>query len=433
MTKRLFTVRWFYSLSIFAVLVSCLGCSSTLDTEYGKSRGTAGDRSINGFGVLRRSYEKNGWTTREVNRLNDRLANVDAIVWMPQYRDSLYDNATAWFDHWLSEKTRTLVYIVPDDGCEIRYFQAARQLASNAQQLEYRRHIARLETDRLLERLHNESLPSNGWFVLERLNDAAVVHGDKGDMPVDYKVVPATVTVAPNASGTTTTAPTPAYAHWRSYTNSKVKVEHETLVSSDDGSPVIVRVTADEWKDSELIVVASGSMLCNYSLATPPGQAIASQVINETSSQPGVIGFLTTDYSGAQVSDVDPEINSVTGMELFTVWPLSLVMLHLVVIGFVACMILLPIFGRPRETPAASASDFADHLDAVALLMNKSGGEEYARRRVSDYMRRIRGETTGPWVLPDVKPHTTPVILPRPDDVVLAIQTPDIAITKETP
>ena len=33
--------------------------------------------------------------------------------------------------------------------------------------------------------------------------------------------------------------------------------------------------------------------------------------------------------------------------------------------------------------------------------MNNTGGEGYARARISDYMRRMRGETTGPWVLPE--------------------------------
>lgn len=130
---------------------------------------------------------------------------------------------------------------------------------------------------------------------------------------------------------------------------------------------------------------------------------MATQLIAETGDSSGLVGFLTTDSAGANVSEVDPEINARTGMELFTVWPLSLIVLHLAVTGFIACMILLPIFGRPRQGKTVSNSDFADHLDAVAVLMSRSGGEEYARRRVSEYMRRIRGETTGQWVQSDVK------------------------------
>ncbi len=33
--------------------------------------------------------------------------------------------------------------------------------------------------------------------------------------------------------------------------------------------------------------------------------------------------------------------------------------------------------------------------------MNKAGGERYARARISEYMKRMHGETAGAWVLPD--------------------------------
>ena len=424
------------SLLAMVVVLSLVGCGRGLNIEYGQSRGVAGDQSINGFGVLRRTYQNSGWTTREVNRLNDRLSKVNAIVWLPQYRDSLYDDATLWFDTWLGEETRTLVYIVPDDGCEIRYYEAARQLAPNDQQLEYRRRIARLESDQLINRLGEESAPTNGWFSLERLADTTTVGSGGqwnvgasdqqpnsptgqfvGDALVSYKVISAPAAASSGSTSTTVTPPSAAFPKWHQYAASTVEVEHTTLLSANDGSPVIVRVTADKWGDSKLIVVGSGSLLCNFSMTTPQGQAIASQLIAETNIQPGAVGFLTTDYSGAPVSDVDPEINAMTGTELFKVWPLSLIMLHLAAIGFIACMILLPIFGRPQEVQSATSSDFADHLDAVALLMNKSGGEEFARRRVSDYMRRIHGETSGPWVLPDPKPETTSAVPPSSDNI----------------
>ena len=88
-------------------------------------------------------------------------------------------------------------------------------------------------------------------------------------------------------------------------------------------------------------------------------------------------------------------------MELLTVWPISLVTMHGVMLGLVICLMLLPIFGRPRSIRRSKQSDFGHHLDAVAALMNKSGGEAYARARISEYMKRMHGETSGPWILPD--------------------------------
>jgi hypothetical protein len=70
---------------------------------------------------------------------------------------------------------------------------------------------------------------------------------------------------------------------------------------------------------------------------------------------------------------------------------------------------LWPTFGRPRNLDRTQQNDFGDHLDAVAALMNKAGGEDYARARISEYMKRMHGETSGPWVLPDA-----PVAARRP-------------------
>ena len=415
--------------------ITFIGCGKTLRVDYGKSRGSAGDQSINGFGVLRRAYARTGWSTRDINRLNDRLATTTAIVWTPTERDTLYDESTEWFDQWLSEKTRTLVYIVPDQGCQARYYGVARQAAPKDQKLEYRRQLARIETEQMLVRLSTEPIPNNGWFSIERAPADTILGGIRTSeslsewtlprtiepsgrssdvVAVEYKIVPVPAAIAPSP----TSQPSPPNTQhsrnpwsWQVYGSSKVKLAHQSLLRADYGSPIITRITAEEWGESKLIVVGNGSLLCNFSLTTPQGQAVATQLIAETGDSSGLVGFLTTDSAGANVSEVDPEINAMTGMELFTVWPLSLIVLHLAVTGFIACMILLPIFGRPRQGKTVSNSDFADHLDAVAVLMSRSGGEEYARRRVSEYMRRIRGETTGQWVQPFAEPPSAPATL----------------------
>jgi hypothetical protein len=104
-------------------------------------------------------------------------------------------------------------------------------------------------------------------------------------------------------------------------------------------------------------------------------------------------------------------------MELLTVWPMSLVTMHGVILGLVICLMLMPIFGRPKRIRRSKQSHFGDHLDAVAALMNRTGGERYARARISEYMKRMHGETSGPWVLPDSPGQgpgaTLPVLTPE--------------------
>jgi len=408
---------------IFALLVTC-GCSGELRTEYGASRGVEGDQSISGFGVLRRTYKNSGWSTSDVKRLNERLEKTNAIIWIPDTRDALYGNAIEWLEDWLAQDERTLIYLVPDGGCESQYFVDAHAFSKLEQRIEYRRRLARLQTDRLFQRLRNESIPENGWFSLDHVSEGVLIDKASGEWQINnqpprnakeypqttgnlgitFKILPPVHSNAPPTSAPPTSAP-PMYG--MSQGTSTAQMMQETLLAATDGSAIVTRITADQWGSSKIIVVGNASLLCNYSLSTPLGQSIAEKLIEETSMVPGLVGFMSTGALGAMISDIDPEINAVTGMELFTVWPLSLVMLHLAVIGFVACMILLPIFGRPREDEGKTASDFRDHLDAVASLMHRSGGEEFARRRVSDYMRRIRGDVVGDWIMPETTSTAT--------------------------
>ncbi|RPH82864.1 MAG: hypothetical protein EHM77_02655, partial [Planctomycetaceae bacterium] len=90
----------------FAVLVSLLGCGRELSTEYGKSSGTEGLKSINGFGALRQSLELNGWKTRDIRQLSDRLQQLDAIVWIPTTATPPNRATLDWFAEWLRRQPR---------------------------------------------------------------------------------------------------------------------------------------------------------------------------------------------------------------------------------------------------------------------------------------------------------------------------------------
>jgi hypothetical protein len=71
------------------------------------------------------------------------------------------------------------------------------------------------------------------------------------------------------------------------------------------------------------------------------------------------------------------------------------------------------VFVIGRSSPPVHR-DLGHHLDAVAALMKRVGGESYARGRISDYMKRMHGETSGPWVLPDRAAAVPASSLPRP-------------------
>ena len=209
-------------------------------------------------------------------------------------------------------------------------------------------------------------------------------------------------------------------------TPSTTEVAFTSLLKTNNGDTVVAKVTSRRWKDSQILIVASGSLLTNFGLTSPTNQRLAKQLIN-ASFEPLVAGGLVDEELRLMADGSEPQasfayipgqfpiservkgVPRATGAELLTVYPISLVTMHMAVIGFVICLMLLPTFGRPRTITRRALTHFGDHLEAVGALMRRRGGESFARRRISEYMKRVRGETSGNWVLPDEKPKSTPI------------------------
>jgi len=474
------------------VLLLLVGCSRDLPKEYGSSKGPSGLKSIDGFGTLRKSFEANGWKTQDVKRLGDRLWALDALVWIPTSTRQDETAAISWLHDWLGDKPRTLIYVIPDEGNEVRYWEAASDLAPPEQRLEYRRRHARALTDLMNGPYGGLDEPR---VVLDRLWFKAVLRPSPNPRwaifphktPVASLRLPTVSPVSPAVNTPTNAPPTNATGNhsnvnvvdgtidWSldGYDLSDESLTAEPLMQDESAVALAVRVytsgkphqtvdanldneavndstaadsdaaldddssgsdwTEEDWDEhdeydellvrrqsgyglgeSEVIVVAGGSLISNYGIITPQGQELVGRILAETgkrrdASKPR-IGFITGG-SLLPISDSGDGPAAASGMELLTVWPLSLVTFHILMMGAIACLILFPIFGRPRRLKEKSSSDFADHIHAVAAMLHRTGGDAYARGRISDYFRRVRGETAGPWVLPLPATSAAPVTI----------------------
>lgn len=487
----------FYSLRLTAwllggMLLLSAGCARGLVPEYGQTKGTSGNKGINGFGTLRKSFEANGWKARDVTRLSERLQSLDAMVWIPTTHEGADGAAVRWLHDWLGDKPRTLIYILPDEGNEVRYWEQARALAPPQQRLEYRRRHARAITE-LMNGPYGGNLDDTEqmdrlWFKASMLRDPRP----------RWKILPhsTVVNAAPPGVGVGTGPFTVTMSsEWSEdgYDLGDSDLQLQPFITSTDGKPLVVRIftpkrpatakddgdgdlkllmgdeaaevtsgedlepevdpallaemneewSEDQWTedgewidpaeaqlrarrrsgygigDSEIIVIAGGSLVSNFGMATDEGRAIAKRLLAESSKRADPtkprIGFITSSYAGVPVSDPSDKPQMATGMEWLTVWPLSIITIHLALMGIIACIVLFPIFGRPRKLRERSNSDFADHINAVAALLHRSNGEHYARQRISEYFRKVRGETAGPWVMPlpvTVAPPVKPAIAP---------------------
>ncbi|MEZ6087064.1 MAG: hypothetical protein R3C05_03320 [Pirellulaceae bacterium] len=373
-----------------------------LETRYGYVSSHLSRASINGAAAFREMYALRGWDTRTIRRLNPVAQRQDAIVWFPEWQQVPGIEATEWFDDWLMEAPRTLVFIARGfDSTERDYWRLTAAKAAPEDRLEYRRRQARqiANNNIMLDNTQAKTF-SNGWFTWELRQTYSESKALTG---------PWTETIQPLPERRQTQAVIRAYRPSSDASLTAKSSESETvdldtqlydfkpLLTTADDEVLVARLTSDLWhENSQVLVLHSGEGLLNLSLLEPANRAFADHLVRQT-GDPGDVGFLRTDYFGARVSgDSDDELAA--GMELLTQWPLSMTTLHGVLLGFVTILVLLPIFGRPRRLPPPSTGDFGNHVAAVAELMQRTGDADYARQRISEYFVQVRGEDSGPWV-----------------------------------
>ncbi len=409
-----------------AALLLLVGCTQHLDPQYGESGGKAG-LGINGFGMLRRSFEINGWKTQTVRQLGQRAKSLDALVWTPNDFHGRPAETITWLQDWLADQPRTLIYVLPDEGSSQQYWEQTRAAAEPSQRLEYQRRYARAVSEAM-----------NGPFQPGYGSETRIAHLwfqatlRSGDLP-RWQILPHGT--APLTTSTSSQPPASFHQWLDIWDTSDYKIEdkelqQQVLISDDQNVPLLVRLTtpsADDaeaaaptpyWIDSvdalrrhresiqyglgqsQVLVVSSGSLVNNFALTTTPsGRSLAERLLaaadQQTPGRPRSIGFLLTGPYGATVNDsTSSNPSGVTGTEFLTVWPLSVVTLHLALLGLVACLIMVPIFGRPRQLPQRVTNDFTDHLRAVGALLSRTGGVAFARQKVRDYQRTVRGDSS---------------------------------------
>jgi hypothetical protein len=428
----------------------CAGCSR-FDTNYGASKGAAGNKSLNGFGAFRtvlQSLPEDAVDdappaeirARDMLRLSYRELNNDAIVWIPsEWSPMNLPDIETWLTRWLEQGGRTLVFIVPDDGSTESYFREAIDIAPPAQRLEYRRRLAKQINDRLLSDSRRKDLSVKNWFVAKALPNR--VHLPPRRL-VDYEIKLASSTPSSSTKSADSNEPSDSdeaiagevsEEQWSEFDLE----ESPPMITSEintrkPGLDPLIRETAKiagrqtslttlarfvdyRWPDSQILIVASGSLLTNFAMTESPAQEMAIRIREEIWQASDVgdderiaVAFFSTDDMPVSISESQPGAPNTKGWELMTQMPLSLINMHVAFLGVVLCLMLLPIFGRPRRVRHSRPTHFGNHLSAMATLMRRSGGVDYAHMKISQYLRHVRGETSGPWVLPeDTKEHKT--------------------------
>jgi hypothetical protein len=103
----------------------------------------------------------------------------------------------------------------------------------------------------------------------------------------------------------------------------------------------------------------------------------------EVCADPHRVTFLETGPQSPHISRQDPKAYS--GFEALTVWTINSILLHLIVAGILYCLMVFPIFGRPRQLDHDTTSDFGKHVRAVGDLLALAGDRQRAVAQVRQY------------------------------------------------
>jgi hypothetical protein len=169
--------------------------------------------------------------------------------------------------------------------------------------------------------------------------------------------------------------------------SSSLPAVERLLYSVDD--PLVTRISLEH---SQILVVTNGSFLLNLPLVNHEHRKLAGKLVNACGPAARV-AFLESKDGGPDILDKEPDANAPTGFEVFTVWPIGVILLHLTALGILACITLFPVFGRPRELRKQPAADFGQHVTALGELLESTGDREYAVNRLRHYQEQCKLDT----------------------------------------
>jgi len=424
----------------FCALLVCpmmliAGCAGRLSNEYGGSEGSEARQSPASVSLFRNMCESQGHRTVVVRSLSPRaMTTLEAIVWTPDSFETHRLATYEWLERWLVSGDRTLVYVGRDfspladywsqvcdelktkDSSSIDILPARQSLAEQQRDLDKLRASVRAKvatpwfvSDHSSSREERVERVSGPWAedvdaVNSRLFLRSYVTGfedgskqsliDQFDKkPADTSSKPKNISEFEFEWGPTDDA---MLTTIQSLSNEDMPTL-ENLLATDEGKPLIAKITTDKWKGSRVIFVANASLLSNISLLNASNRSIAKKLMEILPSEN--IGFI----AGA----VDPPVRKDSsgeqqkGFEMLTIWPLNVITLHAVFMGMLVLLAVFPIFGRAKRLPQKSTRDFGQHVDAMGALLFKSADRFYAMATIADYFRYVRKEPTSPWAQVD--------------------------------
>lgn len=381
--------HWLCAVPLFLSLAGC-GVKD-IDSTYGKRRGAEGGASVNGTAVLAGIFEEAGHEVVTKRYLSPGIHDHNIIVWFPDDFGPPADDVQEFLEEWLYlGEGRTLIYVGRDYDAAITYWKKVQPNTPPDQAVEVTRRLAKARANHNRERSAITNDEGCRWFEPRREGAKRLVGNDSktstelsgtwsGDRSIDYSALEIEI------RGRLDALAAPPHGEAGSPLRSEVLLE-----AGDD--VFVRRITCGDWDEGQILVVTNGSFLLNLPLVEEEHRKLAGKLIAEC-GPPGKAAFLESGPMGPMVFEEEPGENYPTGMEAFTVWPISAILLHFAALGILYVFARAAIFGRPHELPPEAVSDFGRHIYALGELLARTQDRKYARERLAHYHEKVKGDS----------------------------------------
>ena len=426
------------------VCLSIAGCGApTPSSQYGDVHYPGKSASINGLGIFQKLCDQAGSRCFVTNRLSPRLDKADAIILIGNTFEPPAKEARDWLEDWLAAKAgRSVVYFGRDFDADVYYREQT--LAGLPSELQHAAAVKLSESQASLDTLLTSEISSDvfcRWFHLSIHKPRVDTRSFTGPWAEDLKQTslnsrdatwPVRVVLEPVrrsqrrnkpkwlSPSTSSTVKVPTFdveatdaeaapvfrSIWSEYDINddetwkaewaKAPENVSVLLAGGDGTPLVMKLTSQRYRDSQILTLVNGAPLLNGSLVRPHFREVAHKLI--AAIQPAKrIALLPFNAQGILVSDLQNE-DEIAGLSVLTVWPMNIVVAHLAFWGILICFALFPILGRPQGLRPHSVSDFGQHAEAVGRMLQQTGDSKFAAGIIAEYHRTVRGEVPPPWL-----------------------------------
>jgi len=430
----------------FGVMFGTSGCRENVQTAYIPP--PSYDKSINGISVFNDITVRRGHALRSGGMTNAYAKNGDVLIWFARQTGCPKDETVRKIETWLNAKPdRTFVYVG-------RAFESTYDYWSAVEELTPKENLGPTDDDRRKIAANKQEAADNLRIFLAKTD--AAIHDDKTDDETDTTPAddePDTKDLKKEESNNDeeakkmldqwagllntddmrigdnmkcdwfkTSPRKQRYrvtaisgdANWTSDINAEklhltcfeewafgddveplLVVDGETAETNTDPLPVRDQTLVARKKvgQSQAIFVANAGFLLNYPLVNHEHRKLAGRLIGSL-GEPKKRVFVYIGHSDldiekvTEVSDESPHVL----LTLLHIWPLSIILCHVIVLCAAFFFYKWPIFGRPKREKEYQVTDFSKHIDAYATLLAEAKDDDYTTQQIAEAFDRQKRE-----------------------------------------